>query len=213
MVPRTLQVLLLAAVCLPILADADTYRWRDRDGKLHFGESVPAEYADRAYDIINKAGIVIKHVEPGEELQQKAEKKKKEKEKKRKPLISAEERQRQADRYLLLQYQTEEDIDKEMKLELSQMDYDVKITQQSLDSTRTAIEGQIRTLADQQRAGQPVSEAQQQKLDKLYRRLSSDRFKMARLDERADEVRARFKQDRERFRYLTSEKKSPAEQD
>jgi hypothetical protein len=210
MVPRTFQVLLLAAVCLPLLADADTYRWRDRDGKLHFGESVPAEYADRPYDIINKAGLVIKHVEPGDELKQKAEKKK---EKKRKPLISAEERQRQADRYLLLQYQTEEDIDKEMKLELSQMDYDVKITQQSLDSTRTAIEGQIRILADQQRAGQPVSEAQQQKVDKLYRRLSSDRFKMARLDERAEEVRARFKQDRERFRYLTSDKKSPAEQD
>ncbi|MGD8385095.1 MAG: DUF4124 domain-containing protein [Lysobacterales bacterium] len=211
MVPRTIQVLLLAAICLPLLADADTYRWRDKDGKLHYGESVPAEYADRPYDIINKAGIVIEHVEPGEELKQKAEEKKKEK--KRKPLISAEERQRQADRYLLLQYQTEDDIDKEMKLELSQMDYDVKITQQSLESTRTAIEGQIRTLADQQRAGQPVSEKQQQKIDKLYRRLASDRFKMARLDERADEVRARFKQDRERFRYLTSDKKSPAEQD
>jgi len=217
MVLRIIAFSIVVALCLPVPGQADTYRWRDKEGKLHFGESVPAEYADRPYDVINNAGLVVKHVDPGEELEQKATKK--EKVKKRAPLISAEERQRQADRYLLLQYQSEEDIHHEQEMEISQMAYDVRITKQSLESTRTAIASQIRDLADQQRAGQPISKEQQAKVDKLYRRLSSDRFKMAKLDERANDIRARFKLDLERFRYLTSEKKSasgqeaPAEQD
>ena len=42
---------------------ADTYRWKDKDGKVHYGAVVPAEYADQPYDVLNSAGMVIDHVE------------------------------------------------------------------------------------------------------------------------------------------------------
>ena len=42
---------------------ADTYRWKDKDGKVHYGAAVPAEYAHQPYDILNSQGMVIEHVE------------------------------------------------------------------------------------------------------------------------------------------------------
>ena len=32
---------------------ADTYRWKDKDGNLRYGSSIPAEYAEQPYDILN----------------------------------------------------------------------------------------------------------------------------------------------------------------
>ena len=43
--------------------DDDKSSKKDKDGKVHYGASVPAEYADQPYDILNSAGIVIEHVE------------------------------------------------------------------------------------------------------------------------------------------------------
>jgi hypothetical protein len=108
-------VLGLAATSLA----ADTYRWKDKDGKTHYGAIVPAEYADQPYDVLNKAGVVIDHVEDTsvpmdvrEEI----------KIKERAPLISQEERARQYDRVLVIQYRSEEEITQAMSFELAQLE-------------------------------------------------------------------------------------------
>ncbi len=210
MVSRIITGLLVFIVFLPTLVAADTYRWRDKEGNLHFGESVPAEYAGLPYDVVNDAGLVIKHVEKGDvppDVVMKEEKKSEG----RAPLISVEERRRQADRYLLLQYKSEEDIQHELEMELSQMAYDLRINQQSMDSTKAAIRSQLRDLADQQRAGQVISDEQRQEVDKLYARLSSDKRKLARLDQQGETIRTRFQTNLERFRYLTSQNETQEE--
>jgi hypothetical protein len=106
--PRIVAILIAGIISLSVSSlAADTYRWKDKDGKVHYGAAVPAEYAEQPYDILNKAGIVIEHVEDTsvpievrveEEIQG------------RKPLISEEERRRQSDRLLVIQYRSEEEI-------------------------------------------------------------------------------------------------------
>ena len=59
-------VVTLIAVIISLSATslaAETYRWKDKDGKTHYGAAVPAEYADQPYDVLNNAGVVIEHVE------------------------------------------------------------------------------------------------------------------------------------------------------
>jgi hypothetical protein len=181
---------------------ADTYRWKDKDGKVHYGATVPAEYAEQPYDILNSAGMVIEHVEdtsvPMDVI---VEKKLKE----RAPLISEDQRQIQTDRLLVIQYSSEEDIAAALEMQISQLGYDNKLIEQSFESTSRAIRDQIRQAANQQRAGRPISAEQQKGIDKLYARRSRDEQKRATMNNRENRIRARFQTDLERYRFLTSE--------
>jgi len=198
---------ILATVVLLLLAAplaADTYRWKDKNGEIHYGESVPPEYADQPYDVINSQGIVIEHVDdPTAAVAGPEEEKPKKKE--RAPLISEEERRVQSDRLLVIRYDSEEEIQKQLELELAQVGYDVKVINQSLDSTTEAIRNQISQAADKQRAGQKITAEQQHEIDQLYARRSQDKKQLAANKAREEKIRARYAADLERYRFLTSE--------
>ncbi len=196
-------VILIGSICLLVASvSADTYRWKDKDGKTHYGAAVPAEYADQPYDVLNNSGMVIDHVEDTREpLEVRAERIVKE----RAPLISDEERQRQSDRLLVIQYNSEEAIDEALELEIAQLGYDAKIINQSFDSTTTAIRDQVRLAANQQRSGKPIIDKQQKEIDKLYRRLDRDVKRISKLDAREARIRSRFQSDLERYQRLTSD--------
>ena len=182
---------------------AETYRWKDKDGKTHYGAAVPAEYAEQPYDILNNAGMVIEHIEdttvPLEVIAKKKIKKA------RAPLISAETRRIQSDKLLVIRYSSEEDILKTQELELAQLGYDTKVINQSYQSTTTAIRSQISLAADQQRAGQQISPETQQQIDQLYARQAKDLKRQAVLTNRAAQIRARYQVEIERYRLLTTE--------
>jgi hypothetical protein len=182
---------------------AETYRWKDKDGKIHYGAAVPAEYADQPYDILNNAGQVIERVEDTTiPLEVRAEKKIK---KEREPLISEETRRIQSDKLLVIRYSSEEDILKAQELELAQLGYDNKVIKQSYQSTTAAIRGEISQAADQQRAGQQVEAETQKKIDQLYLRQAQDKQKRDVMAKREARIRARYEAELERYRYLTSE--------
>jgi hypothetical protein len=183
---------------------ADTYRWKDKNGEIHYGAAVPAEYADQPYDILNNSGIVIEHVEdttvPVEAIAAK-----KAQQKERAPLISVEERQVQSDRLLVIRYSSEAEILKALELEIAQLGYDNKVIKQSFESTAIAIRSQISQAADQQRAGQQVSAEQEKEINHLYARHAQDEKKKAAMSDREAKIRARYQSELERYRYLTSD--------
>ena len=182
---------------------ADTYRWKDKDGNIHYGEAVPAEYADQPYDIINKAGIVIEHIEDTSvPLEVVAEKKG---QKERAPLISEEQRQFQSDRLLVIRYGSEEEIIKALELEIAQLGYDTKVINQSYKSTTASIRNQISQAANRQRAGQKISAEQEKEISQLYARQAQDAQKKLLMSQREERIRARYQEDLDRYRYLTSE--------
>jgi len=188
---------------------ADTYRWKDKDGKTHYGAAVPAEYADQPYDVLNNAGIVIDHVEDTSvPIEVRVEQKIQE----RAPLISEEERARQSDRLLVVQYRSEEEILQALELEIAQLGYDTRIINQSYRSTNAAFREQIRQAADQQRANQPIGPGQQKSIDKLYTRRASDEKKQAVMARREERIRNRYQADLERYRFLTSEVEANSEE-
>jgi len=201
--PRIVAILIAGIISLSVSSlAADTYRWKDKDGKVHYGAAVPAEYAEQPYDILNKAGMVIEHVE---DTSVPIEVRVEEEIKERQPLISDEERLRQTDRLLVIQYRSEEEIENARDLQIDQLGYDSKIINQSYDSTNNAVRDQIRQAADQQRANQQISEDQQKGIDKLYARLARDEQKRARMENREKRIRDRFQADLERYRFLTSD--------
>jgi len=196
---------LVAVLCLSVTSvSAETYRWKDKDGKVHYGSTVPAEYADQPYDILNKAGFVIEHVEDSTIPQ--PVKVEEEVVKKKEPLISDEERQIQTDRLLVIQYTSEEEIHAALELELAQLGYDTILIRQSQESTSTTIREQIRLAANQQRANMEITADQQNNLKNLYNRLIRDEKRLVTVNHRKQRIRDRFEEKLERYRYLTAEK-------
>jgi len=208
--PRIVAILIAGIFSLSVTSlAADTYRWKDKDGKTHYGAAVPAEYADQPYDVLNNAGIVIDHVEDTSvPIEVRAEQKIQE----RAPLISEEERARQSDRLLVVQYRSEEEILQALELEIAQLGYDTRIINQSYESTNAAFREQIRQAADQQRANQPIGPDQQKSIDKLYTRRASDEKKKAVMARREERIRNRYQADLERYRFLTSEVEADSEE-
>ena len=183
---------------------AESYRWKDKDGKTHYGAAVPAEYADQPYDILNNAGLVIEHVEDTT-IPIEVKVKKKIKKKTREPLISEETRQAQSDKLLVIRYSSEEEILQGQELELAQLGYDLKVINKSHQSTTTAIRSQISLAADQQRAGQQISPETQQKIDQLYARYAQDVKRQTIMNNRATRIRDRYQAEIERYRHLTTD--------
>ncbi len=68
--------IVLAAICAegtiaPVFAQ--TYRWRDEKGIVHYGDSVPARYKDSARVELNEAGVAIRKTEQALTPEQRAQ--------------------------------------------------------------------------------------------------------------------------------------------
>lgn len=210
--PRPWIVAVLVTGILSLSAtsvSAETYRWKDKDGKVHYGVTIPAEYAEQPYDILNSAGIVVEHVEDTSIPQDVIEEKKI---LARQPLISEEVRRIQSDKLLVIQYESEEDIINALALEIAQLGYDSRLIDQSYESTSTSIRNQIRQAADQQRAGQEISADQQKEIASLYTRRARDGRRRSAIQHREKDIRARFQEDLDRYRSLTSENRKTDEE-
>ena len=202
--PKIVAILIAGIIGLSATSVvAESYRWKDKDGKTHYGAAVPAEYRDQPYDILNNAGMVIERVEDTSvPLEVRAEKKIK---KSRAPLISEETRRIQSDKLLVIRYSSEEDILKAQEMEISQLGYDKKVINQSYESATTAIRSQISQAADQQRAGQQISPEAQTTIDQLYARQAKDEKRRAVMANRETPIRLRYQAEIERYRFLTTD--------
>ncbi len=63
---RTSTCILTLLLLLPIAALADNhgkhYRWVDKDGVVHYGDSIPAEYAELPKQVVNDHGVTVQQL-------------------------------------------------------------------------------------------------------------------------------------------------------
>ena len=109
----------LTCLVLPLLAAAQSsemYKWTDDEGIVHFGDSIPAEYADKQKDVINDQGVIVGHIQGKKTDEELAA------EKQAKELQTQIDLQNRADRALLATYATVEEIEmhRDRRVELFQ---------------------------------------------------------------------------------------------
>ena len=201
----------------PALAqNKKVYRWVDADGNVHYTESLPPEHRDSGHDVLNDQGLVVdenQRLTPQKTEDQKSEEEIKAEEAaelprdssglpRPKPLYTEAEKQQRMDNFLMLRYESEQEITDAMDVEIKQLNYDRRLIEGSQASIMEAWRGQIREAANRQRAGQTVDDGVQREVTKLQSELVQNRRELAALKEREAKIRADFQAQLDRYRFL-----------
>src|SRR5262245_5761865 len=127
-----LTALLVAALTATAqAAEKKLYRWVDRNGQVHYGDSIPPEYAEQDRDVLNRQGVAVGREEgivTEEEARAKEEAAR---------LAREEAKRKLRDRVLLQTYQSVAELEvlRDRRLEL--VDAQLTIQEQSLANLRT----------------------------------------------------------------------------
>ncbi len=105
---RLAVVTAVALACLQTAAAAESeqklYRWVDKNGIVHYGDTVPAEYAELEKQVLNERGITLDVLHGKKTPEELAE------EKRQQELLAEREAQRRQDRALLATYLSVDEI-------------------------------------------------------------------------------------------------------
>lgn len=104
---QKLTLILIIASLAPFAVSADearVYKWIDEDGVVHYGDSIPARYAELPKEIVNDHGVTVDNLE-GKKTEEELEAERVEQER-----LAAIELERRADRALLATYLSVDEI-------------------------------------------------------------------------------------------------------
>jgi len=208
--PRLLLAIGALALSVPAAAQK-LYRWVDDKGVVHYGDSVPPEFANRDRNVLNQHGIAV-GFEEGEVTEQERaemERRAEEEEAQRLALVEATRR----DNMLLQTYLSVSDIEDLRDRRLELLESQIKVTELYLTNLRK----RLLTLQDEANNYKPytVREGAPQVPENLAVDLSRTTASinvyeqmLARTREDQQMVRASFEKDIERFNQLKSGKRS-----
>ena len=190
---------------------AEVYRWVDENGEVHYSESLPPDHQDRGHDVLNQQGIVVDEGQkltptPPQAVPQKDEPQELPRDAsglpRPKALYSETEMQQRMDNFLMLRYESEQEILDAMNVEIKQLNYDRRLLEGSRASTNQAFRGQIRVAAERQRAGLPLEAGTTREIARLRNDLAKNSESLEGLQKREDGIRSDFDKQLERYRYL-----------
>jgi hypothetical protein len=183
-------------------ADAQKlYKWVDANGQVHYGDSVPPEYANQDRDVLNQRGVAVGREEGAEtpaEAQAREEREKRAK---------AAQEQAQHDRMLLQTYQNVDEIEMLRMRRIELIDSQIALQEQSLANLKARHAEQLQRASRFQPANKdpkapPMPEGM---ADDIARAQSDIRTQEINLDKRRKEranVNAQFDADVARFKEL-----------
>lgn len=181
-------------------AQAVMYKWTDDKGKVHYGDTLPAEYANRGSAQMNQAGQIIKKTDAAltpEQIQARDEAEAKSK----KDKAEALERQRR-DKALLATYTDVREINLSLERNLGQLDVQIKSNELRIKS----VQGRLETYKKQEgmlaQKKKPMPPDLLNDMKKADEEISHLKTNIATLEKDKDAMRLRYAGDETRFREL-----------
>src|SRR5262245_146918 len=204
--------LLLPAVTLALLAGAadaqkpnykekKLYRWVDKNGQVHYGDSVPAEYAEQDREVLNRQGVPVGREEGTITPEEAAAKAAADK------AARDEQKRKLRDRVLLQTYQSVQELEilRDNRLEL--VDAQLTIQEQSLSNLR-AQRAQIQRVASRYAPvntganAEPLPEDLASDLEQSASDIQTQETNLVRRREERENIRKTFEADIARYKEL-----------
>jgi hypothetical protein len=181
------------------------YRWVDKNGQVHYGDSVPAEYAEQDRDVLNKQGVRVGREEgtitPEEAAAKAAEDK----------TAREEQKRKLRDRVLLQTYQSVKELEilRDNRLEL--VDAQLTIQEQSLSNLR-AQRAKIERIASRYAPAStdpgalPLPDEMATDLERSANDITTQESNLLRRREERENIRLTFEADIRRYQELRAVK-------
>jgi hypothetical protein len=207
--------ILLSAVMLALLAGAGVagmagaqsdkqkklYRWVDKNGQVHYGDSVPAEYAEQDREVLNRQGVPVGREEGTITPEEAAAKAAADK------AARDEQKRKLRDRVLLQTYQSVQELEILRDNRLDLVDAQLTIQEQSLSNLR-AQRAQIERMASRYAPAntgadaQPLPDELAADLDRSANDIQTQEGNLVRRREERENIRKTFEADIERYKEL-----------
>lgn len=200
---KRMRVCLLACLlALPAtgLASKQLYRWVDSQGKVHYGDTLPPEYARQGNAELTKSGRVVKETPPAltpEQIRARQEAEARDREAKRKA-----EEERRRDKALLASYTTLEELDLAERRNLEAMDVQIKSYELRIKSVEGRLAGLKRQEAGFAARKRPVPADLTEDIRRAEEEIQRLNAQVAQAHQEKEAIRARFAVDRKRYREL-----------
>ncbi len=203
--------LLLPAIMAALLAggaaaqQADkgkkVYRWVDKNGQVHYGDSVPAEFAEQDRDVLNRQGVKVGREEgtitPEEAAAKAAEEK----------AARDEQKRKLRDRVLIQTYQSVKELEVLRDTRLELVDAQLTIQEQSLANLR-AQRAQVERIASRysprnaEPGAQPLPDEIAADIDRATSDIATQESNLVRRREERESIRLTFEADIKRYQEL-----------
>ena len=207
---------LMCAVMLALLAGAGVagaqsdkqkklYRWVDKNGQVHYGDSVPAEYAEQDREVLNRQGVPVGREEGTVTPEEAAAKAVSDK------AARDEQKRKLRDRVLLQTYQSVQELEILRDNRLDLVDAQLTIQEQSLSNLR-AQRAQIERMAARYAPANTAADAQPlpdelaADLDRSASDIQTQESNLVRRREERENIRKTFEADIERYKELRAVK-------
>lgn len=176
------------------------YKWTDENGKVHYGDKVPAEYAKQERKILNEQGVQVKTLEAAKTPEQIAEDERLAKQRREQEQLAAE--QASHDRMLLATFTTEDDMVMTRDGKIAAIDGVLRVTRGRIESIETNLSQLTREAAELERAGKPIPETLHEQILGARGQIQRYLDYIASKRREQEEIRAQFEADIRRFREL-----------
>ena len=207
---KQLALILLTALALPLATYAQTkgpktYKWVDKDGKIHYGDSVPPEYANLDRDVLNSHGVTVGSEEGEITAEERAAIAKKEAEEEARRAAKVEVARR--DRMLLETYLSVADIEDLRDRRLELLESQIKVTELYLANLRkrlTALQDEASNYKPYtaREDAPPVPDTLAADISRTASSINNYEQMLARTRADQDTLRESFDNDIQRFREL-----------
>ncbi|HET7922712.1 MAG TPA: DUF4124 domain-containing protein [Gammaproteobacteria bacterium] len=203
-IPVLLVTAALLSLSASVFAGPKLYKWVDEKGVVHYGTSIPPQYAKQKSQVINAQGTVLKTIEAQKTPEQIAAEKKQKAAAEAKAKQAAEQAaaQRAHDQVLLDTYTEVADIEHDRDRRLGAVDSQINVTNTSIAGLQSSLanyQGQADGYAKRHK---PVPDDLQQKLDAARNQLADTQKLLLDQQHKKDDIRARFGADIARFKEL-----------
>lgn len=204
-----LAVILAATLTAGALAQNQNqklYKWVDKNGVVHYGSSVPPEYASQQMQVLNSEGVTVQTVaapktaeEIAKDNQAKAEAAAKAKQ---------EQQQHDNDQMLLDTYTSVADIERDRNSRLAAIDSQIKVINNSISGLQSALTSYQMQADKLTKAHKPIPASLKKNLDDSQAQLNTNQKLLLKQQQDKQEVQDRYTAYIKRYQQLTGQNTS-----
>lgn len=178
------------------------YKWVDKSGVVHYGTSIPPEYASQQQEVLNSEGITVQTL-PGQKTPQQLAKEARDK-------AAAEEQARQLqqqrihDQMLIDTYTSVADIERDRDSRLAAIDAQINVTNAAISGLQKTLADYQQRVAEMARIGKPIPASLQKQTDDTQQQLINYQKLLLKQVQTREDTRMQYTADIKRFQELTA---------